>query len=108
MSHLPGSLLTPQAHAIPHSLKAPSVRLVHLNLLEINAPFLRLVLQLCRVEHAVAAPGFDHERLLVQTEVGPGEIWRYYVAVEREDFVVADCAGVGEVVDSEAGGAGEE
>jgi len=100
-SHYRVMLMTSQSSPIPHSLKALFVRVMHFHAIEIDPVFPAFVRELARVEHAVAAVGFDHMGLLLKGEVAPGEGWGDDGAVERKDFVVGDCAGVGEVVNTE-------
>jgi hypothetical protein len=89
--------ITSQSSPIPHSLKALLVRLMHFHAIEIDAVFPAFCRELARVEHAVAAAGFDHVGLLLEGEVAPGEGWGDDGTVQGEDFVVGYCAGVGEL-----------
>jgi len=92
--------ITSQSSPISHSFKALFVRVMHFHAIEIDPVFPAFLRELARVEHAVAAAGFDHMGLLFKGEVAPLECWGDDGAVEGKDFVVRDCARVGEVVDT--------
>ena len=68
----------------------------------------QLVDQLRRVELTVAPAGLDDLALLVEGEVDPGEGGPDVGLEELQDLVVADGAGVGEVVDARLVVAGEQ
>jgi len=70
---------------------------MHFHAIEIDPVFPAFLRELARVEHAIAAAGFDHMGLLFKVEVAPGEGWGDDGAVEGKDFVVGDYAGVGEL-----------
>lgn len=80
-----------------HPLKALSVGDVDLRH---RVPvLLELRLQLRSVQHAIASSRLDHLGLLFDREVLPGEVRPDDLLEEGQNLVVADSAGVGEVVD---------
>ena len=81
-----------------HSLEALLVRLV--NLRDLKAVLLKLLDQLGGVELAVATTSLDNLGLLLEREVLPGEIGAHVFLEEGQNFIVRNCAWVGEVVDS--------
>lgn len=82
-----------------HPLETLSVSVVNLRH---SDPVLRkLLLQLGRIQLAIAPPGLDDLALLLQREVGPLELRTDDVAEEREDLVVGDGTRVGEVEDAD-------
>ena len=81
-----------------HPRETLLVRLMHLRHLHSILP--QLLHQLRRIEFTIAPPCLDHLALLVEREVLPCKARPDMLLEQLQDFVVADGAGIGEVVDS--------
>ena len=71
-----------------------------MNLRHLIIVFLQLVDQLCDVQLAVRPPSFDNLALFLKGKVCPFKRRPDMLLEKGKDFIVRDCTGVGEVVDS--------
>ena len=59
---------------------------------------MQFCLQFPCLKHTITPPSPNDFGLLFEREVSPRKIWVHNVAIESQDFVVADGARVGEVI----------
>lgn len=81
-----------------HPHKALLIRRVHLRDFDPILP--QLLHQLRRVEFTITPARLDHLALLLEREILPHKVRPDMLLEQRQDFVVADGAGIGEVVDA--------